>query len=224
MIAMTIEPLNIREELKALDPPSTRDREIFEQVAVLRRSQEAVSAEYSLTQARVSQIVGRVREWLMTACDDEAGDLPPEMALRLGARMVRLRLERLLSMTMQCFDESKGKVTVGRVRDTGNGKTSEEITRRSLGDLRYLTHYRQVALSLARLDGVETSPHIERPQRSLEEAAAGLRAALAAQERVDEQAERERQLEREQKAAQAAAAKAETAKEAASEANELQAM
>lgn len=148
-------------EIQTLQPPSVRDREIYERVMVHQQTQQAVAGEYSLTQARVSQIVAEVSDWLANATGKEAGDLSPAQALRLGSRVVRMRLEHLLGVFMQSWRSSQGEIASQRERDGENGSFTEKITRTSFGDCKYLTQYLRVALCVARLDGVVTSPKVK---------------------------------------------------------------
>src|SRR5687767_5657201 len=180
-----VEPLDIRAELEKLDPPNSRDREIFHAAAVERKPQDQVADDFGITQARVSQVVGHVRTWLMTATDDETGDLPPDMAQRLGVRLARMRLEHLLTISMQCFEMTQGKIPMWRDRETDNGRVREEIVHTSVGDLRYLTHYRHVTMALAKLDGAIGGTRVGRPERSAEEARAAQIEMVVAQQRVE---------------------------------------
>ena len=190
-----VEPLDIRAELEKLDPPSSRDREIFHAAAVERKPQDQVADDFGISQARVSQVVGRVRTWLMTASDDETGDLPPEMAQRLGVRLARMRLEHLLTISMQCFEMSQGKVPMWRNRQTDNGRVQDEIVHTSFGDLRYLTHYRHVTMALAKLDGAIGGQRVGRPERSAAEARMAQIEMVVAQQRVEAELEAENQRE-----------------------------
>src|SRR5687768_10669862 len=113
---MTTTPGEVRAEVKRLLPRSVRDREIFQRVAVKREGQAAVAKEYGLTQARVSQIIDLVQAWLAEANEGEAGDLPPQKQLRLGSRVVRMRLEGLLTDTMEGWRASKGKLKTTKER------------------------------------------------------------------------------------------------------------
>ena len=171
------EMLKVREELKRLKRPSDRDLEIFERVAGRKEPQERVARACGVTQGRVSQIVAAVRDWLVAATDDEAGDLPPELALRYARRVARMRLEGLLGICMEGFRESQ----LDKTRP-GN-----------CGDPRWLTHYRNTALAVARFDGVPTAPKVDRdaevdPQvvarvvASLQAQAAAMEAAIEVEE------------------------------------------
>ena len=194
--ATVVEPLDIRAELEKLDPPSSRDREIFHAAAVERKPQDQVADDFGISQARVSQVVGRVRTWLMTASDDETGDLPPEMAQRLGVRLARMRLEHLLTISMQCFEMSQGKVPMWRNRQTDNGRVQDEIVHTSFGDLRYLTHYRHVTMALAKLDGAIGGQRIGRPERSAAEVRMAQIEMVVAQQRVELELAAENERER----------------------------
>ena len=64
---MSIDLQNLNEQVRELQPPSARDRLIFEAVVVKGRGQEEVAAEQGISQPRVSQIVEEVGEWLSRA-------------------------------------------------------------------------------------------------------------------------------------------------------------
>lgn len=159
---MTQDMQEIAAEIKRLTPPSPRDREIFHAVVGEGLAQQAVAEKHGITQARVSQIVASVREWLCNASDEEAGEVAPDKRVRYGERVVRMRLEALLTTSMQCFRESKGMVPSRKTRDNGLDMVREEVLKTSFGEVRYLTHYRQVAFAIARLDGVNLTPRVER--------------------------------------------------------------
>ena len=153
--------LDVAAEIERLDPPSFRDREIFDAVVTRKEPQEAVAQKHELSQARVSQIVAAVRDWLSLATDNAAGQLPQEQQLRYGQRVVRLRLEAMYGMSMDCFRESKGMVPSRTTRDSGFDHVTIETHKTSFGDVRYLTNSRNIALAIAKLDGVNTSPRAE---------------------------------------------------------------
>ena len=185
-----IEPLKIREELGKTLPPDYWEREVFENVVVLGRDLTSVADDYHQTRAEARQMVGKVRDWLMNAPDDETGDLPPEKARRLAARVVRMRLEKLMSIAMECFEDSRGTATIEKVRNLGTERIEETIRRPAYGDLRYLTHYRQVALVAARLDGVCLRPETQQqPDRDEREAQAAWMEARNAQDLAEERRE-----------------------------------
>ena len=158
---MSGDTLDIREELKRLERPSRRDLEIYDRVVGRSMVQEEVADLYRLSQARISQIVTAVRAWMINAGGEEAGELPPQLAQRYAGRVVRMRLENLLEMCMTCFSNSKmgSEQEIDRERDSG--RTKERIKRSSHGDPRWLMYYQKIALTLARLDGVQTAPKIE---------------------------------------------------------------
>ena len=158
---MSCDTLDIREELKRLERPSQRDLEIYNAVVGRSTVQEEVADRHRLSQARISQIVTAVRAWLINAGGEEAGELPPQLAQRYAGRVVRMRLENLLETCMTCFSNSKlgSEQEIDRERDTG--RTRERIKRSSHGDPRWLMYYQKIALTLARLDGVQTAPKIE---------------------------------------------------------------
>lgn len=158
---MSCDTLNIREELKRLERPSQRDLEIYDWVVGRNRVQVEVADLHQLSQARVSQIVTAVRAWMIDAGGEEMGELPPQLALRYAGRVVRMRLENLLETCMTCFSNSQlgSEQEIDRERETG--RTRERIKRSSHGDPRWLMYYQKIALTLARLDGVQTAPKIE---------------------------------------------------------------
>ena len=165
--------LDVAAEVRRLDPPEARDREVFEAVVGRGRPQDEVARQFGVSQPRVSQIVAHVKAWLAAATDEEAGELPPEQQLRYGQRIVRMRLDGLLSITMDSFRESKGLVPGHKKRDGESGRVVEDTLTASFGDVKYLTHYRHVALAIARLDGVNVAPRqpADRPASPSQESA-----------------------------------------------------
>jgi len=178
--------LDHTEEVEKLAPPSFRDREIFEAVAINFLPQDEAAADYGVSQARISQIVAGVRAWTIAATNEATGDLPPELALRYATRLVRMRLENLLSLAMTGFRDSQGLLPVRTTHEKDLHRTTSETMRHSFGDLRFLTHYRQVALLLAKLDGVNLAPKRELPAGSPERMLAALVGILQANADAEE--------------------------------------
>ena len=189
MAVEQLEPLNVREELAKLTPPDYWERQVFEAAAVLGKEVDEVAGDYNQSRPETLRMIAKVRDWLMLAPDDAAGDLPPTQARRLAARMVRLRMEKVMSIAMECFEESRGKVTIEKVRNLGTERIEETITRPGYGDLRYLTHYRQTALALAKLDGVCLRPEVAQPDREELEAQAAWMRNRTEQDKAEERRE-----------------------------------
>ena len=73
MSAEMLQDLNLPRK----QPPSGRDREIYEFVMHIGASQETAAKRWGISQARVSQIVQRVEDWMHTVLGEAEGELPP---------------------------------------------------------------------------------------------------------------------------------------------------
>ncbi|MFN0018529.1 MAG: hypothetical protein ACKVP0_09735 [Pirellulaceae bacterium] len=109
---MSIDLQNLNEQVCELQPPSARDRLIFEAVVVKGRGQAEVAAEQGISQPRVSQIVAEVREWLSRALPRSRQHERPAGEVAIAAYVAEAQINFLLQQTLHEIEESrKDKVT-----------------------------------------------------------------------------------------------------------------
>jgi hypothetical protein len=121
-------------------PPSERDFQIFERVAVEGASTRAVAEQFGLSQTRVVQIRDRTAEWI----GSEVGEslrLDALQRLRLAAHIASQRIDYLYAEAMQAWRASQGTQTTARSGESGE----TTITRPSFGDVRYLSLAARIA-------------------------------------------------------------------------------
>jgi len=139
--------------------PSRRNREIYEQVCLLGRTQAAVAAQWGLSQRRVSQICEQVDSWHNYGTAMIAGDHRSLLRDRL-----ELLLKRSLRMSSRSLEllEQEGHPAHGRT-----GMQGLRVALRTARLLAQLDRRRGTAAVLALLNG-----------EALEQAQKGFRTAI----------------------------------------------
>lgn len=85
--------------------PSARDLEIYKRSVVFKHDQLAIAAHYDLSQARISQIVNNVRDWLATGGSPADPDIRDQFAQHKLARATqKIRLLRLIDMATYAIE------------------------------------------------------------------------------------------------------------------------
>ena len=129
---MTIDLQNLSAELRALQPPPLRDRLIFESVAIQRRSQTEVAAEYGLSQPRVNQIVAEVRDWLCRVLPQTVSEQETQGKLALATYLASAPLEFLYERTVQAWTAHSASGRTGNRSATGHEADGGEKSVRPL--------------------------------------------------------------------------------------------
>lgn len=160
---MSIDRQNLNEQVRDLQPPSARDRQIFEAVVVQQRGQCEVAAEQGISQPRISQIVAAVGAWLNRALprgrqnEDAAG----EMAV--ASYVVEAQLDFLLQQTMQDIAESRKEKVTEKAGMRGEMRWTETKTvKRPIVPVGLLNMAARLSLAKAKLAGVDVSGRTQR--------------------------------------------------------------
>lgn len=148
----------VQAELRSLPIPSARDRALFLQFVERNIDQTTLAARFGLSQGRVSQIVGRIRQWLLAATRPEHRSFSEADQLRQVVADVRMKMNFMLADAWHGWKNSVGDQTTVKTRRLASGDVTETITKRSFGNTTYLAHYRDITIALAKLDGVEFAP------------------------------------------------------------------
>jgi hypothetical protein len=125
--------------------PSRRNREIYQQVCLLGRTQAAVAAEWQISQRRVGQICEQVEAWHNAGTALRAGDQRSLLRDR-----VELLLKRSLRMSSRSLEllEQDGQAVHGRT-----GMQGLRVALRAARLLAQLDRRRGTAGALALLSG-----------------------------------------------------------------------
>lgn len=115
-------------------PPSERDFQVFELVAIDGASTRQAAAEFGVSQSRIVQIRRHVAEW-MGAEVPETPRLTPVQRLRLAAEIAERRADHLYSKAMDGWRASQQPETRICRGSLGN---QTQTTRERHGDPRYL--------------------------------------------------------------------------------------
>ena len=115
-------------------PPSERDFQVFESVAIDGASTRQAAAEFGVSQTRIMQIRRHVAEW-MGAEVPLNPRLTPVQRLRVAAEIAERRADHLYSQAMEGWRASQQPLTSLR-----RGRLGDEMqkTRERHGDTRYL--------------------------------------------------------------------------------------
>lgn len=87
--------------------PSARDREIFQQVVLCRRTKTDVARQFQLSQPRISQICGEVQQWMKEHTPRQTEELTQPQWLNLAENMCRERLETQYALAMEALEASR---------------------------------------------------------------------------------------------------------------------
>ena len=167
---MSIDLQNLNEQVRELQPPSARDRLIFEAVVVRGRGQCEVAAEQGISQPRVSQIVAEVGEWLNRAlpqgrqCESPAG----EMAV--AAYVVEAQIDFLFQRTMHDIRESRKEKVTEKAGTRGTVQWTEVKTeKRPIVKVGLLNAALRLSQAKAKLAGVDVTGRTQREAAIAEE-------------------------------------------------------
>lgn len=121
-------------------PPKKRDCRIYERHILGRETQQAVAADYGLTQQRIAQIAARVEAWIAAHPEHR---LAQRMRLRCSRRWETLWSEAMASFARSREDRRsrKQRQRDGTQHEGGRAPTqtdSEETVREQNGDARFL--------------------------------------------------------------------------------------
>ncbi|HUE72716.1 MAG TPA: hypothetical protein VMP01_17655, partial [Pirellulaceae bacterium] len=87
--------------------PTARDREIFRQVVLCRRTKTDVARQFQLSQPRISQICGDVQRWMKKHTPRQTEELTQPQWLNLAENMCRERLETQYALAMEALEASR---------------------------------------------------------------------------------------------------------------------
>ncbi len=87
--------------------PSARDREIFRQVVICRRTKTDVARQFQLSQPRITQICGEVQRWMKEHTRTHTEELTQPQQLNLAENLCRERLEAQYALAMEAFEASR---------------------------------------------------------------------------------------------------------------------
>ena len=154
---MDIELQILNEELRALNPPIPRDREIFEEAVVQRQSHREIAQQHGISQPRVTKIVAEVGAWLCRVLPASLAGEEPRGKLALAAWLAKSRLEFLHGKAMQKFDESCRDKVTHKTRKGQEVPWEETITTTQTGKVGLINSALRATLASARLSGVDVT-------------------------------------------------------------------
>ena len=167
---MSIDLQNLNEQLRALQPPSARDRLIFEAVVVQRRGQCEVAAEQGISQPRVSQIVAEVGAWLDRALPRARQNESPTGEIAVGMFVAGAQIDFLLQMTLHDLQESrKDKVTEKAGTRGGVNWTEKKTEGRQVAKVGLINAALRLSQAKAKLAGVDITGKTQREAALAEE-------------------------------------------------------
>jgi len=114
-------------------PPSERDLQVFEEVAVEGASTREVAARHGVSQTRIVQIRKRVAEWMASMPAEP--QLTPLQRIKLAAEIAEMRADHLCGQAMRAWTASQRPQTECR----GMPGSETRTVRSQHGDARYLT-------------------------------------------------------------------------------------
>jgi len=130
-------------------PPSERDFQVFELVAIDGASTRQAAAEFGVSQSRIVQIRRHVAEW-MGAEVPPTPRLTPIQRLRVAAEIAERRADHLYSQAMEGWRASQHPQTSICRGSSGN---ETRTTRERHGDWRYLMAAMRIAERRMHLSG-----------------------------------------------------------------------
>jgi hypothetical protein len=133
--------------------PSARDREIFRQVVVCRRTKTDVAREHRLSQPRVTQICDDVKKWMKEHTEAQAEEMNEPQRLNLAENLCRQRLETQYALAMEAFEASREPRQWSGWDEEGNPiEPPRQWSQRPQSG--FLNTAIKATIELARLDGV----------------------------------------------------------------------
>ena len=121
-----------------MKPPSRRDREIYQAVAIARRSLRDVAKEYGLAHSRISAIRDRYERWLELT---NGHDKQVSWRQRRGVSEYnhRMRLERLFTLSLDGYEVTMQEQKSHKiVRTDGKPDRTEEVNKTPLPSAKLL--------------------------------------------------------------------------------------
>jgi hypothetical protein len=167
---MSIDLQNLNEQLRELQPPSARDRLIFEAVVVKGRGQCEVAAEQGISQPRVSQIVAEVGEWLSRTLPGGRQHASPAGEMAVAAYVVEAQIDFLLQRTMHDIRESRKEKVTEKAGTRGAVQWTETKTeKRPIIKVGLLNAALRLSQAKAKLAGVDVTGRTQRKAAIAEE-------------------------------------------------------
>ncbi|MFN0019908.1 MAG: hypothetical protein ACKVP0_16750 [Pirellulaceae bacterium] len=166
---MSIDLQSLNEQVRELQPPSARDRLIFEAVVVKGRGQCEVAAEHEISQPRVSQIVAEVGSWLDRSLPRGQRSESAAGGMAVGEYVAMAQIDFLLQQTLQDIAESKKDKVTEKSGTRGDVPWTETKTEgRQIVPVGLLNVASRLALAKAKLAGVDVTGRTQR-ERALAE-------------------------------------------------------
>ena len=160
---MSIDLQSLNEQLRGLQPPSARDRLIFEAVVVKGRGQCEVAAEQGVSQPRVSQIVAEVGVWLDRALPQARQSEDASGELEVAKFVACAQIDFLFQQTLQDIAESrKDKVTEKEGTRGVVNWTETKTEKRQIAKVGLLNMAFRLAQAKAKLAGVDITGRAQR--------------------------------------------------------------
>ena len=149
----SLEPELLRLPIFCRGIPSARDREIFRQVVVCRRTKTDVARQYALSQPRVTQICDDVKEWMKEHTETHAEEMTQPQRLNLAENLCRQRLETQYALAMEAFEASREpRQRLGWDEEGNPIEPPRQWSQRPQGG--FLNTAIKATIELARLDGI----------------------------------------------------------------------
>jgi hypothetical protein len=128
-------------------PPSNRDFAVFEHVVIDCGTTRTAAEVFGISQTRVCQILGRVRDWLDEVMPDST-ERSAQRQFELATALAGDRLDALYTDSLAAWRHSEGEVQRRRITASGDTITT---TTTSLGDPKYLAAAGRLAVLRSKL-------------------------------------------------------------------------
>jgi hypothetical protein len=167
---MSIDLQNLNEQVRELQPPSARDRLIFEAVVVKGRGQGEVAAEHGVSQPRVSQIVAEVGAWLDRALPQARQNKSTSEEMAVGMYVFEAQIDFLLQQTLHDLAESRKDKVTEKAGTRGVVNWTETKTEgRQIAKVGLINAALRLAQAKAKLAGVDVTGRTQREAAIAEE-------------------------------------------------------
>jgi hypothetical protein len=133
--------------------PSPRDREIFRQVVICRRTKTDVARQYQLSQPRISQTCGEVQRWMKEHTPRQTEETTQPQWLNLAENLCRERLEAQYAMAMEALEASR-QPRQWKGWDVEGNPVEKRPEEYKPPQSALLNIARKATIELARLDGI----------------------------------------------------------------------
>jgi hypothetical protein len=131
--------------LSAKLPPSERDFELYEFVAIAEHSTREAAARFGMSQTRVRQVLEKVLDFLAAAVPAERERYTEQQRVHVGEQAAAMRLAHLYGEAMRAWRASQGETWSVRSGLYGDVK----ITRPSFGEVKFLHSAARLAVLAA---------------------------------------------------------------------------